>query len=232
MMERINGLQRIRDFLGQHDLLTLFKTEHVNQFQLYRLEKGEVLCSEGEELEELMILVEGRVKITKTLPSGSSLLLRFNDALSIMGEVEFVTKKPTSNTVTSVGECYVIGIPFDLLYEHYYQDPLFLQYISKYLGHRLYSSSNTAILNALTKVENRFAGYLIAVNPDQGGTNSEEIRTENLVETAELLGTSYRHLNRVINDFCKKQMIEKRNGRIFITDLEKLEELADGIKYE
>ncbi|RIW31330.1 transcriptional regulator [Bacillus salacetis] len=231
-MERIYDHQRIREYLERHGLSALFDAEHVPHFKLYRMEKGEVLCSEGERLEELKILVKGRVKVTKTLPNGSSLLLRFNDALSIMGEVELVTKKPAANTVTAAVECYVIGISFSLLYENYYDNPRFLQYINQYLGHRLYTSSNAAILNALTRVENRFASYLLATHPDQEGTNSEEFRTENLVETAALLGTSYRHLNRIINEFVSKQLVEKKNGRIVITDLEKLEELADGIKYE
>lgn len=231
-MEKINNLQQVREFLEQHDLLTLFELEHLSFFNLYRLEKGEVLCSEGEQLEELKVLVEGRVKVMKTLPSGSSLLLRFNDALSIMGEVELVTRKPAANTIITARECYVIGISFSLLYEFYYHNPLFLQYINQYLGQRLYTSSNAAILYALTKVENRFASFLIATSPDHAGTNSDEFRTENLVETAEILGTSYRHLNRVINEFVGKQFVKKKNGRIVITDLAKLEELADGIKYE
>jgi len=60
----------------------------------------------------------------------------------------------------------------------------------------------------------------------------EEIKTSNLVETAELLGTSYRHLNRVINGLVEKDIVERRKGIIQVKNMKKLEELADGIKYE
>ncbi|MDQ0155460.1 Crp/Fnr family transcriptional regulator [Robertmurraya andreesenii] len=231
-MKKINDRQLLSDLLIRHNLLTVFNKEHLEHFNLYMLEKGEVVFSVGDHLEELLLLVRGRVKISTPLPNGKSLLLRFNNSPSMVGELEFVTKRQARNSVECLSECLLIGIKFNLLYEHYYNHPAFLQYIVQHLGNRLYSSSNAASLNLLTKVENRFASYLLSMLTSTDDSFEEEIKTSNLVETAELLGTSYRHLNRVINGLVEKDIVERRKGIIQVKNMKKLEELADGIKYE
>lgn len=129
-MKKINDRQLLSDFLIKHNLSTVFAKEHLDKFNLYTLEKSEIICSAGDDLDELLLLVSGKVKISTPLPNGKSLLIRFNNSLSIIGEVEFITKKNTKNTVECVSECILIGIKFSLLYEHYYNNPTFLQYIS------------------------------------------------------------------------------------------------------
>lgn len=231
-MKKINDKQLLSELLNMHNLLTVFDEEHLDNFNLYRLKPGEIACSVGDNLDELLLLVSGRVKISTPLPNGKSLLLRFNNSLSIIGELEFVTRRNAKNTVECVSECMLIGIKFTLLYEHYYNNPSFLQYIVHHLAYRLYSSNNTSTLNLLTRVENRLASYLLSMSTNINGTFVEEIKTSSLVETAELLGTSYRHLKRVINELVERDIIEKRNGLILVKNVKKLEELADGIKYE
>lgn len=231
-MRKLDDLQLVSSLLAQHNLLSIFGEEHLKQFHLYAPKKGEIVCSDGDQLEELLFLVQGRVKISTALPNGKSLLLRFNNPLSIIGEVEFVTRRMARNTVQCVTDCLLIGINFNLLHEHYDDNPNFLKYIIHHLAHRLYSSTNASSLNLLTRVENRFASYLLSLTTSSSGTFEEEIKTANLVETAELLGTSYRHLNRVINELIEKGIIEKRNGLILAKNIKKLEELAGGIKYE
>lgn len=61
---------------------------------------------------------------------------------------------------------------------------------------------------------------------------SDELRTSKLTEVAELLGTSYRHLNRVIRRLCFERIIERNKGALFIKDREKIKELASGNIYE
>lgn len=231
-MKKVNDRQLLNDMLTRHNLLTVFKHDHLDKFNLYLIEKGERVCSVGDHLEELLLLVKGRVKISTPLPNGKSLLLRFNNPLSIIGEVEFITKKKAKNSVECISDCWFIGFNFDFLDEHYNNNPAFLRYIVHHLGHRLYSSNNASSLNLLTKVESRFASYLLSMLTSTDDNFEEEIKTSNLVETAELLGTSYRRLNRVIKGLLERDIIEKANGLIQVKDIKKLEKLADGIIYE
>ncbi len=55
---------------------------------------------------------------------------------------------------------------------------------------------------------------------------AEQLLTQKLTEIAELLGTSYRHLIRVINKLCDKEIIKKEKNALKIINRAALEELA------
>jgi CRP-like cAMP-binding protein len=58
------------------------------------------------------------------------------------------------------------------------------------------------------------------------------MKTPKLTELADLLGTSYRHLNRVIKKLSLESIIERKKGVFYIKDIQKLKELAIGNIYE
>jgi CRP/FNR family putative post-exponential-phase nitrogen-starvation transcriptional regulator len=60
----------------------------------------------------------------------------------------------------------------------------------------------------------------------------EEIRTSKLTEIATLLGTSYRHLNRVIDKLIARKIIRKEKRAIIIENIKALKELSRGNLYE
>lgn len=97
----------------------------------------------------------------------------------------------------------------------------------------MYTLGQTSAMNVLYPVENRFASYLMSLFADNTGAQRvEEIRTSTLTETADLLGTSYRHLNRVVRRLIEDGIIERRNGRLIVRDEERLARLANGNLYD
>ncbi len=60
----------------------------------------------------------------------------------------------------------------------------------------------------------------------------KEMRTSYLTEVAALLGTSYRHLNRVVHRLSSEGTIYRKNGSLYIKDLQRLRERANGNIYE
>lgn len=71
----------------------------------------------------------------------------------------------------------------------------------KYLGYiatmKLYHSNLNNSISVNYPVENRLASYLISCH-------HEKIIDENFVSVAEMIGCSYRQLQRTLNDFIKK----------------------------
>ncbi|MBM6837426.1 helix-turn-helix domain-containing protein, partial [Clostridium saudiense] len=84
----------------------------------------------------------------------------------------------------------------------------------------LYSS-----INILYPLENRFASYLLSVIPSYSNT----ITIEGVNHISELLGSSYRHLNRVIKSLVDSNIIKKNKNEIHILDIKELESLAKDI---
>lgn len=110
-------------------------------------------------------------------------------------------------------------------------NPLFLQDLLKHLSYKLQTSTTASRVNLLASVENRFASYLLSIT----APNNEfglELKTTNISEIADLLGTTHRHLNRVIRDLCERKIIKKDRKVIRILNEMQLKELSQGIRYE
>lgn len=86
---------------------------------------------------------------------------------------------------------------------------------------KLASLSVSNSVNILYPLENRLASYILA-----SYTNEDSNNTENLTQIAEFLGTSYRHLLRVVKEFELEKIIKRDNKKLVILDKDKLEDLA------
>lgn len=231
-MKEIYNKELLNFHLQKHKLDVLFNQEILKELRIYQLNKGEILCSNGDKLEQMFFLVKGKLKIFTTLPNGRSLLLRFNNPLAIIGDIEFTTKFEVKVNVESVNESFLIGVNSHTLNKTLYNNPEFLRFILQKISHKLYSFSNFASLNLLYPVENRFASYLLSVMNEENNYIFEDMRTSKLTEVADLLGTSYRHLNRIVKKLCIESIIERKKDGLYIKDLKRLKELAISNIYE
>jgi CRP/FNR family transcriptional regulator, putaive post-exponential-phase nitrogen-starvation regulator len=231
-MKRAQDLQVLQRLLEQHELSGIFDQRAIQAMELVTYGKGDIICSDGGRMDQLLLLVKGKLKVYKTLPNGKSILIRFYKPLGIVGDMELLTDFTVKGTVEAVGECLFIAIKYQDLNETAYQDPAFLRFIIKQLSQKLYTFSNASSLNLLYPLETRFASYLVSITVDENDhPHIEEIRTSKLTEIAELLGASYRHLNRVISQFVSAGLVERTRGSLYVKDIEQLKKLANGNLY-
>jgi len=232
-MHTIYDLEVVRGLAEKNGLGQIFRDEVIQEMELRCYTDGEAICLVGDVLEGLFILVEGKLKIHTLLPNGKSMLVRFAKPTSIIGDVELLRQYPVKNQVESVGESLLLVAGKRLMFKELEDNATLLRFLVGELSHKLYTLGQTSALNLLYPVENRFASYLLSLFAGHGeGQYVEEIRTSSLTETAELLGTSYRHLNRIVKRFIEEGIIERKSGRLFVLDENKLAELASGNLYE
>lgn len=232
MRELVNQDQIIQ-YVKKYKLDEIFKSPIIQEMKLFQFDDGEIVCNNGQKLDRLYILVEGKLKISIILPNGKSLLLRFNNPLALIGDVEFINNSEVRSNVETVNKSILIGINNKLLHETQSNNPDFLKFLLKNVSYKLYTFSNSSSLNLLFPVENRFASYLASTLLDDSESSfANEIKSSKLTEIAELLGTSYRHLNRVVNKFCKEEIIERKKGSLLVKNIEKLKLLSNGSIYE
>lgn len=210
--------------LLEHKLDVLFHEQLEPELKLYKLERGDRVCAAGENLRQMYFLVQGRLKVFITLSSGKSLLLRFCNPLSIIGDLEFITRNQTGSSVEAVTEGLVIGVDYDMLYSKFYHHPVFLHYILQHVTHKLETVLASTSVNQLSTVEQRFTNYLVSTMMGEKSWIIDEIKSSNLGEIAELLGTSYRHLNRVIHALETEGIVERKNGHLTVKNIEKLKQ--------
>lgn len=232
-MNTILDLEAVRTLSAKNGLEEMFSTEVIERMELRRYGDREAVCSVGDRLESMFILVQGKLKIHTLLPNGKSMLVRFARPMSLIGDVELLRQYPVKNEVESVGDSLLLVAGRKLLLKEMEENTALLRFLVGELSHKVYTLGQTSALNVLYPVENRFASYLMSMFADSGGGHRvEELRTASLTETADLLGTSYRHLNRIVRRFIEDGIIERRQGRLSVLDEAKLARLANGNLYE
>ncbi|NEU34764.1 winged helix-turn-helix domain-containing protein, partial [bacterium LRH843] len=81
-------------------------------------------------------------------------------------------------------------------------------------------------------VEVRLASYLLSVSALKEHTLTDRLDWLDLKDVANFIGTSYRHVNRIIKQFCMEGLIEKNKGVIVIKYRAGLQIMAKDNIYE
>lgn len=230
----MNQQQEIEQWLESFQIKQLFHPDTIQQMTMLRLQSGDILVNSGDMLQTLYVQVDGKLKITNVLPNGRTLLLRFCQPISLIGDVELVNGEQAIVQAEAVSKTTLLAVPHRLLKENEMKHAPFLQYLLEQVCHKLNTISLSASMNVLTSVDSRFASYLLSITNQSEHLKFKrgELETTKLTEIAELLGTSYRHLNRVIKQFIEHGIIEKQYSEIVIKDVEALKQLSNGHLYQ
>lgn len=218
-LQKINDVQKIQKLVHSNGLHAIFQPRVIEAMELRIYADKETVCLIGDILEGLYVLVSGKLKIYTVLPNGKRMLLRFCGPPSLIGDVEWMAQYPVQNIVEAVGECSLLVVNRDVTHAEESDNPAFLRFMIQNLSHKLYTLGNATAMNLLYPVENRFASYLLSLlSTENAAGQADEIRTSSLVETAEMLGASYRHLNRVIQSMIRQGVLERKKGRLIVLE--------------
>lgn len=205
--------QAINHYLRRYELADLFPEQVQQSMQMEKLSGGEQLLTQGDDSEALFLLVEGKLKISMLSPEGKRLILAFKSPFDLVGDIEYVQGCPLINTVEAVSNTLVIRIPYEVLRKELGDNAAWLQFLLKTITQKFEMKSSAMNFNLLYPVDVRLASYLLSMTPIQPKLNATS-----LVDMADLIGTSYRHLNRVLLQFQNDGWITKKRGKITILD--------------
>ncbi|UPM54099.1 Crp/Fnr family transcriptional regulator [Gottfriedia acidiceleris] len=232
-MKVTSDLAQINQFLAELHIEEVFNNDLKAYMTLHRFMQGELICSQGDLPQTLFVLVKGKVKVYTTTAEGKTLILSFKKPLELIGDIEYVRGSNYINTVEAVSAVEMIAIDYRWLKKFAKDYAPFLQFLLDIITEKFHIKSNAMSFNLMYPVEVRLASYLLSVSYDE--TNSllnDHLNTINLKDAANLIGTSYRHVNRVIQQFCKDDLVERKNGGILIKDRAGLSVLAGNNIYE
>lgn len=216
-------MKQVKHYLQEHGIESVFNEQLLPHLTLCTFEQGDLICSQGEAAEHLYVLVKGKVKVYTTSAEGKTLILSFKTPLEVIGDIEYVRGTDILNTVEAVSSVQMIGVHHRWLKKYGSGHAPLLQFLLDIITQKFYVKSTSLSFNLMHPVEVRLASYLLSVS---------QIRTDGLKDAANLIGTSYRHLNRVIRQFCTDGLIERGKGGISVTNREGLRALAGQNIYE
>lgn len=226
-MKKIEDSFIIENCYNELNMQKIFMNNMKNDMRLLKFDKHEYLSREDEDLEYLLFFIQGKAKVFKTLPNGRNLLLAFYKPFRVIGDIEVVKNQSATGTIQALRTCYCLAISMEKARLELTKDRKFLKFTCESLAEKLAAVSMNSSINLLYPLENRLASY---INESLVYEKNEENLyidfDENLINIAELLGSSYRHLLRTFNTLCKKGVLERECGKYKIINKTLLKDLA------
>jgi len=229
-MKEIRDRKRISEYLSRFKLAGFFEEEVSQLFTLHRFERGEDIFTVDERPEYLYFLVKGKVKISILLRNGNRVLLRFCVPLSLLGDLEIANDFAVKTSVSAVSESELLALRLSQVRENLMSNPAVLRLIIRELSFKLYHNAVVKTLTSSAPLKTRIASYLLLMTSDERNERMlDELETESQAEIAELLGASYRHVNRVLNELDREGILRVSRSQIRIVDFDKLKNLASDL---
>lgn len=220
-------MNKINYYLNQYQLT--FPNDVLSKFYLKTFNPLEPILISGNEMNGFYLLVEGKYAVTTLEVTGKQLLLRFCSPLSILGDIEWFQKVSIQSDVIAESFCVFVVIPFEVYVSDLLQHIEFNQMLLKDLSYKLKTCTIASRVNTLASVETRFAAYLCTVRSET--SYGKQIFTTKLHEMASLIGTTSRHLNRVVKKWSEAEIISRSDDGILINDWVEIERLSENIRY-
>jgi CRP/FNR family cyclic AMP-dependent transcriptional regulator len=189
---------------------------------------GSVLFAEGEQPRGVMIICQGRVKLSMSSANGKTLIVKIAEAGEVLGLSATIAGQPHDITAETIDPSQLNVIRRDD----------FHRFLSKYpdaclkAAQELSSVHNTAcheirMLGLSQSVPERLARLLLDWESKQSSRNKGHIHFAlTHEEIAEFLGTSRETVTRILMDFKKRKIIQLKGATLTILDRHALETAA------
>lgn len=188
--------------------------------------EGHIFHAPGEYNEHLFILKSGRVQIYKTSPEGRILRIMVLNAVTIFGEMTLADHKTHTCFAEATGECVVGTIQREVLDELFQTYPQITMRFMEVIGERIQKMENKLVDVAFKSVPQRLATVLLnlAETPIRQGMPPAVMRYTHQ-QLAEMIGSYRETVTKTIGEFREEGLIRIEGDAIYLTDVEKLQQL-------
>jgi len=185
--------------------------------------RGEYISRADEALTHLYFVISGKVKILLSLSDGKQLQLGHFISHGIIGDIELMAAKQTIQAaVQAVTDFECIALPLNHYRSTLKSNINFINHIGEELATKLIGRAINGAITTLQPLETRLAAYIYQ-------TAIDNHFTEPLTEVAPMVGASYRHLLRCVNQLCKQGILFKEKKAYRITNRQALEAMTNDL---
>ncbi len=169
--------------------------------KIITINKDTYICQEGFELNNVYIILSGSCKIFRLSETGKVMSFGFYNNSGIIGDLEtFSDSNIAETSVLCTSEITCIKISLEKSKQLIKTNIEYSNNLAKTLAQKLTSSSIQTTQNILLPLEDRLIIYLKNSYPNN-------IFSGNLTHISQELGTSYRHLLRVIKKLKENNIL-------------------------
>ncbi len=227
MTDSTNFLANVPIF-SDLDKETLEKVLKSGMLQSYK--KNSVVLSEEEAGSALFVIVEGKLKVSRSSGDEKEVILAMLNESDFFGEMSLLDGDARSATVTAIEDSKLFVIQrtefLDLLMKYPEVSITLLTELTK----RFRASSAKIKALSLKDAEGKVATVLLQLADDIGKIRQGIVEIDHLPyqqELANMAGTSRETISRTLHSFAKKGLIELDGSRLRIIDYEKFKEMFE-----
>lgn len=216
-------------YMRKYPVQPYFSADMEPFLELHIFRKGEHLCEERKIPDHLYFILEGKVKLSLIHQDGNVTLVQYYEPGDILGELELLGMRQQSQTIEAVTEVTCLAVPFEGCKDIMLEDVKFLRNLCYLIAGKMQRSVNKLVGIQTYPLENRLAAYFIQKEKEVGRDQWMHVK---LTDLAQYLGTSYRHLSRVIKDFDDAGWIKKERTKMRVLKRGPLEDLLHQMEIE
>src|SRR3954447_2425604 len=186
------------------------------------LRRGDVLFSEGDEPDELFVVVSGRIALANKSIDGRESVVALMEAGDVFGEMPLFDGLGRSTEARALEPSEVIAIPYGPIQAVYEARPMLLWSVVALLSGRIRSMNSELADSVFLDVTGRTAKRLL----EMAGDSDEFVLPVTQEELAGMVGASRERVNKAIAAFIRLGWIDQADRRYRITNREQLERRA------
>ncbi len=208
--------------LSDRDVEPLLRASRENTYA-----RREVLVHEGDGSASFHIVLDGRVAVQITKPSGETSIVNVMGPDSHFGEVSLLGDGTPYRTATVVAlePVRTLSIPAAVFRELRERNPRLEQLVSRLLARRVQELTALLVEAMYDSLDRRVVRRLAALSRVYGGSTEAVTIPLTQEEVAELCGGTRPSVNQVLQRLGDQGILELGRGRIVVRDLPALERL-------
>ena len=196
-----------------------------------RMEPGDTVLRMGDTLHRLVVVVRGRLKLSRTSKNGREQIIRELGPGHFFGEMALFTEVQSEGDLVAMEPTHVCMLERGALQTELQKTPHVNWLLVEMLARRLAEAERLVGDLSLLDVSERLASELLRL-AQSGRPTSQGIRVELPFAWAQLatrLGTTPESLSRRLRDFSEAGWVQADGRHLLIRDMDRLREVVDGV---
>ena len=225
------------DLLRRCPLFAGLKEEDLKRIRaiasLKKVQKKEILFSDGEEARGFYVILSGKIKLYKVSVEGKEQILHIVSAPDAFAEAALFLEGSYPAFAEALTDCQLLFFPKRDFIRLIEKNPQLSINMIVTLSHYLKRFASLIEELSLKEVSSRVAKYLIdlQMKSTKEGKSPKEVELDlSKTQLALKLGTISETLSRTLGKMKAKGIIDVKRNKILILNREILEELASGLK--
>jgi CRP/FNR family transcriptional regulator, cyclic AMP receptor protein len=188
-----------------------------------RIEKGQILFSEGDPSESVLVLVSGHMKVLTYSKDGSEFIVNTVLPGETMGEVGVLSGCPRSATIQATEVSEVLVLPGDTIMDLISERPVLAVALLQRLSHLVRRITGVATDLVFLDLKQRVAKYLLQMEPADHRPARSNMNQSQLAAN---IGASRQRVNACLREFHRQGWIDMESRSLRVLDREALTRLV------